>query len=202
MKSHFYLCPFTPPTRLGLQGTTRPGISEMEKYELRPLLDQDQIRRRVKELAQQISRDYQGKEILCICILKGAFVFLSDLMRHIDVPVQVDFVGLESYGSEMVSSGQIRVTRESSIPIEEKDVIIVEDIIDSGRTLKFLVDELRSRKPRSLRICCLLDKKSRRQVEFHADYVGFDIENLFVVGYGLDVNEQFRNLPSVHYVVE
>jgi len=202
MKSHFYLCPFTPPTRRGLQGTTRPGISEMEKYELRPLLDQDQIRRRVKELAQQISRDYQGKEILCICILKGAFVFLSDLMRHIDVPVQVDFVGLESYGSEMVSSGQIRVTRESSIPIEEKDVIIVEDIIDSGRTLKFLVDELRSRKPRSLRICCLLDKKSRRQVEFHADYVGFDIENLFVVGYGLDVNEQFRNLPSVHYVVE
>ena len=174
----------------------------MEKYELRSLLDQDQIRRRVKELAQQISRDYQGKEILCICILKGAFVFLSDLMRHIDVPVQVDFVGLESYGSEMVSSGQIRVTRENSIPIEGKDVIIVEDIIDSGRTLKFLVDELRSGKPRSLRICCLLDKKSRRQVEFHADYVGFDIEDLFVVGYGLDVNEQFRNLPSVHYVVE
>jgi len=174
----------------------------MEKHELRPLLGQDQIRRRVKELAEQISRDYQGKEILFICILKGAFVFLSDLMRHIDVPVQVDFVGLASYGSEMVSSGQIRVTRESSIPIEGKDVIIVEDIIDSGRTLKFLVDELRSRKPRSLRICCLLDKKSRRQVEFHADYVGFDIEDLFVVGYGLDVNEQFRNLPSVHYVVE
>jgi len=178
------------------------GISKMEKSELRQLLGQDQIRRRVKEVAQQISRDYRGKEILFLGILKGAFVFLSDLMRHIDVPVQVDFVGLASYGSEMVSSGQIRVTRESSIPIEGKDVIIVEDIIDSGRTLKFLVDELRSEKPRSLKICCLLDKKSRRQVELDVDYVGFDIEDLFVVGYGLDVNEQFRNLPSVHYVVE
>jgi len=174
----------------------------MEKYELRPFLGQDQIRHRVKELAEQISRDYRGKEILFICILKGAFVFLSDLMRQINLPVQIDFVGLASYGSETVSSGQIRVTHESSKLIEGKDVIIVEDIIDSGRTLKFLADELRSRKPRSLRICCLLDKKSRRQVEFDADYVGFDIEDRFVVGYGLDVNEQFRNLPSVHYVVE
>jgi hypoxanthine phosphoribosyltransferase len=174
----------------------------MEKYELRPLLDQDQIRRRMMELADQISRDYRGKEILFICILKGAFVFLSDLMRHIDLPVQVDFIGVASYGSEMVSSGQIRITRESSVPIEGKDVIVIEDIIDSGRTLKFLADELRAREPRSLKICCLLDKKSRREVEFEADYVGFDIEDLFVVGYGLDVNEQFRNLPSIHYVVE
>ena len=174
----------------------------MEKYELRPLLDQDKIRRRMMELADQISRDYQGKEILFICILKGAFVFLADLMRHIDLPIQVDFIGLASYGSEMVSSGQIRITRESSVPIEGKDVIVIEDIIDSGRTLKFLADELRTREPRSLRICCLLDKKSRREVEFEADYVGFDIEDLFVVGYGLDVNEQFRNLPSIHYVVE
>ena len=179
-----------------------PGNSAMEKYELRSLFDQDQIRRRVKELAEQISRDYRGKEIFFICILKGAFVFLSDLMRHIDLPVQVDFIGLASYGSEMVSSGQIRITRESSVPIEGKDVIVVEDIIDSGRTLKFLADELRARRPRSLRVCCLLDKKSRREVEFEADYVGFDIEDLFVVGYGLDVNEQFRNLPSIHYVVE
>ena len=174
----------------------------MERYDLKPLFTQDQIHRRVKELAQQISQDYRGKEVLFICILKGAFVFLSDLMRHIDLPVQVDFIGLASYGSEMVSSGHIRVTRDSSIPIEGKDVIVVEDIIDSGSTLKFLADELRSRKPRSLRICCLLDKKSRRQVEFEADYVGFDIEDLFVVGYGLDVNEQFRNLPSINYVVE
>lgn len=174
----------------------------MEKYELRPLLDQDKIRQRMMELAAQISRDYQGKEILFICILKGAFVFLADLMRHIDLPIQVDFIGLASYGSEMVSSGQISITRESSVPIEGKDVIVIEDIIDSGRTLKFLADELRAREPRSLRICCLLDKKSRREVEFEADYVGFDIEDLFVVGYGLDVNEQFRNLPSIHYVVE
>ncbi len=174
----------------------------MGKYELRPLLDQDKIQRRMMELADQISRDYQGKEILFICILKGAFVFLADLMRHIDLPVQVDFIGLASYGSEMLSSGQIRITRESSAPIKDKDVIVIEDIIDSGRTLKFLADELRGREPRSLRICCLLDKKSRREVEFEADYVGFDIEDLFVVGYGLDVNEQFRNLPSIHYVVE
>jgi hypoxanthine phosphoribosyltransferase len=188
------------PGRGVLKGMT--GISEMGTYELRPLLGQDKIRRRVKELAEQISRDYRGKEILFICILKGAFVFLSDLMRHIDLPVQVDFVGLASYGSEMVSSDHIRVTQDGSIPIEGKDVIVVEDIIDSGKTLKFLTDELRSRKPRSLRICCLLDKKSRRQVDFDPDYVGFDIEDLFVVGYGLDVNEQFRNLPSVNYVVE
>jgi len=188
------------PGRGVLKGMS--GISEMGTYELRPLLGQDKIRRRVKELAEQISRDYRGKKILFICILKGAFVFLSDLMRHIDLPVQVDFVGLASYGSEMVSSGHIRVTQDGSIPIEGKDVIVVEDIIDSGKTLKFLTDELRSRKPRSLRICCLLDKKSRRQVDFDPDYVGFDIEDLFVVGYGLDVNEQFRNLPSVNYVVE
>jgi hypoxanthine phosphoribosyltransferase len=174
----------------------------MRKYELKPLFTRDQIRQRVKELAQDISRDYRGKEILFICILKGAFVFLSDLMRHIDLPVEIEFIGLASYGSETVSSGQIQVTREVSAPIEGKDVIVVEDIIDSGKTLKFLADELRSRRPRSLRICCLLDKKSRRQVEFEADYVGFDIEDLFVVGYGLDVNEQFRNLPGIHYVVE
>ncbi len=186
--------------RTGLK--TMSGNAEMEKYEIRPLFNQDQIRLRVKELAEQISRDYQGKEILFICILKGAFVFLSDLMRHIDLPVQLDFVGLASYGSQTVSSDQIRITREISVPIEGRDVIVVEDIIDSGRTLNFFVNELRTRKPRSLRICCLLDKKSRRQVQFEADYVGFDIEDLFVVGYGLDVNEQFRNLPSIHYVVE
>jgi hypoxanthine phosphoribosyltransferase len=174
----------------------------MRKYELKPLLARDQIQRRVRELAQRISQDYRGKEILFICILKGAFVFLSDLMRHVDVPVQVDFVGVSSYGSETVSSGTIRVTKEGTIPIEGRDVIVVEDIIDSGRTLKFLADELRSKGPQSLRVCCLLDKKSRREVEFEADYVGFDIEDLFVVGYGLDVNEQFRNLPGIHYVVE
>jgi hypoxanthine phosphoribosyltransferase len=174
----------------------------MRQYELKPLLTRDQIQRRVRELAQRISRDYRGKEILFICILKGAFVFLSDLMRHVEVPVKVDFVGVSSYGSETVSSGTIRVTIEGTIPIGGRDVIIVEDIIDSGRTLKFLADELRSREPQSLRVCCLLDKKSRREVEFEADYVGFDIEDLFVVGYGLDVNEQFRNLPGIHYVVE
>jgi hypoxanthine phosphoribosyltransferase len=174
----------------------------MRKYELKPLLARDQIQRRVRELAQRISQDYRGKEILFICILKGAFVFLSDLMRHVDVPVQVDFVGVSSYGSETVSSGTIRVTKEGTIPIEGRDVIVVEDIIDSGRTLKFLADELRSKGPQSLRVCCLLDKKSRREVEFEADYVGFDIEDLFVVGYGLDVNEQFRNLPGIQYVVE
>lgn len=179
-----------------------PGNTIMQKYELKPLLTQLQIHRRVKELAREISRDYRGKEILFICILKGAFVFLSDLMRHIDLPVQVDFIGLASYGFETVSSGQIRITREGTIPVGDTDVIVVEDIIDSGRTLKFLADELRFKRPRSLRICCLLDKKSRREVEFEADYVGFDIEDLFVVGYGLDVNEQFRNLPGIHYVVE
>ncbi len=165
-------------------------------------MTRDQIQRRVRQLAQQISRDYRGKEILFICILKGAFVFLSDLMRKVDVPVQVDFIGVSSYGSETVSSGHIRVTRESTIPIEGRDVIVIEDIIDSGRTLKFLADELRSKRPQSLRVCCLLDKKPRREVEFEADYVGFDIEDLFVVGYGLDVNEQYRNLPGIHYVVE
>jgi hypoxanthine phosphoribosyltransferase len=174
----------------------------MYNYKLKPFLTREQIHRRVEELAQEISRDYRGKEVLFICILKGAFVFLSDLMRHVDLPARIDFIGLASYGSETVSSGQIRVTREGSIPVEGMDVIVVEDIIDSGRTLKFLADELRSRRPRSLRVCCLLDKKSRREVEFEADYVGFDIEDLFVVGYGLDVNEQFRNLPGIHYVVE
>lgn len=178
------------------------GNPTVEKDELKLLLNRDQIRRRVKQLAAEISRDYRGREILLICVLKGAFVFLSDLMRHIDSPVQVDFVGLASYGSEMASSGRVRVTRENTIPVEGKDVIIVEDIVDTGRTLKFLANELRSRRPRSLKICCLLDKKARRQVEFEADYVGFDIEDLFVVGYGLDVNEQFRNLSDIRYVAK
>lgn len=173
----------------------------MKQYELKSLLTQDQIRRRVKELAKQISRDYREGEILFVCILKGAFVFLSDLMRHIDLPAQIDFVGLASYGSQTVSSGNVGVTHEISLPIEDKDVIVVDDIIDTGRTLQFLADTLRVRNPRSLKFCCLLDKKSRREVDFEADYVGFDIEDVFVVGYGLDVNEQFRNLPGIHYVV-
>jgi len=173
----------------------------MKDYELKPLLAPDQIQRRVEDLAKQISRDYRGREILLVCILKGSFVFLSDLMRRIDLPVQVDFIGLASYGSQTVSSGTVQVTHEISIPIEDKDVIVVEDIIDTGRTLRFLADHFWARQPRSLKFCCLLDKKSRRQVNFEADYVGFDIEDLFVVGYGLDVNERFRNLPGIHYVV-
>lgn len=172
----------------------------MEGYRLHPLLSREQIATIVKDLAEQISKDYKGRELVLVCILKGAFIFLSDLIRLLRAPAQVDFVRLASYGTEMKSSGRIEITKDVEIPIEGKDVLIIDDIIDSGRTLLFLKDRLALLRPRSMKICALLDKKSRREVEIEADYLGKDVDDVFVVGYGIDFNETYRHLPEIYYV--
>jgi hypoxanthine phosphoribosyltransferase len=172
----------------------------MEGYRLNPLFSQEQITSIVQDLADRISKDYQGRELVLVCILKGAFVFLSDLVRHLKIPVQVDFVRLASYGSGMKTSGKIEITKDIEIALEEKDVLIIEDIIDSGRTLLFLKDRLARQKPRSIKICALLDKKARREVEMEADYLGTEVEDIFIVGYGIDFNENYRHLPEIYYV--
>ncbi len=173
----------------------------MEGHHLNLLLSREQIASLVKELAHQISEDYGQRELIVICILKGAFMFLSDLVRHLRMPVQIDFVRLASYGTGMRSRGSIEITKDLETPVEGKDVLIIEDIIDSGRTLLFLKERLILAHPRSVKVCALLDKKARREVEFEGDYIGKKIEDVFVVGYGIDFNEAYRNLPEIYYVM-
>ncbi len=172
----------------------------MEGYRLHRLFTQEEIASFVQGLADQISKDYTGKELVVVCILKGAFMFLSDLIRRLRIPVQVDFVRLASYGSGMKACGKIEITKDIEIPLEKKDVLIIEDIIDSGRTLQFLKDRLALLNPRSIKICALLDKKARREVEMEADYLGTDVDDIFIVGYGIDFNEHYRHLPEIYYV--
>jgi len=172
----------------------------MEEYRLDPLLSRKQIESIVRDLADRISKDYDKREVVLICILKGAFMFFSDLVRHLRMPLQIDFVRLASYGSEMKSAGKIEITKDVETPLEGKDVLIIEDIIDSGRTLLFLKDWISLANPRSVKICALLDKKARREVEIDGDYIGKEIEDVFIVGYGIDFNEAYRNLPEIYYV--
>jgi len=172
----------------------------MEKYQLHPLISREEIESIVKRLADQISKDYAGKELILICILKGAFMFLSDLIRHLRIPVKIDFVRLSSYGSKMRSSGQVEITKDIEVSIEGKEVLIIDDIIHSGHNLKFLKDRLSLSRPNSVKVCALLDKKARREVPIEADYLGKAIEDVFVVGYGIDVEESYRHLPEIYYV--
>ena len=166
------------------------GVSEV-------LLTQEQIQQRVAELGQEIARDYAGKDLLFVCVLKGAILFLSDLMRATPLPLEVDFMAISSYGASTDSSGVVRILKDLDIAIEGRDVLIVEDIIDSGLTLSYLVRTLRGRKPASLEICALLTKPARRQSDVPVRYVGFDIPDAFVIGYGLDYAERYRSLPYV-----
>jgi hypoxanthine phosphoribosyltransferase len=175
-------------------------VSHREGHSIHSLLTPEQIASIVKDLADRISNDYSGKELVLICILKGAFIFLSDLIRNLHIPAQIDFVRLASYGSGTKTSGRIEITKDIEISIEGKDVLIIDDIIDSGRTLQFLRDRLALANPRSVKICALLDKKARREVEIEADYIGKEIDDVFVVGYGIDFNEDYRNLPEIAYV--
>jgi hypoxanthine phosphoribosyltransferase len=164
------------------------------------LLSRDEIASIVKRLADRISEDYSKREVILVCILKGAFMFLSDLVRQLQIPVQVDFVRLASYGAGMKTSGRIEITKDVETPVGGKDVLIVEDIIDSGRTLLFLKDRLTLGNPRSVKVCALLDKRARREVDIQADYIGKEVDDVFVVGYGIDFNEAYRNLPEIYYV--
>ena len=161
-----------------------------------------QIAQRVEELAAQISRDYAGRDLLLVGILKGAFIFLADLARALEVPTQVDFVRLMSYGTGTATSGEVHITKDVELPIQGRHVLIVEDIVDAGLTLDFLLGHLARHRPASLKICCLIDKRERRQVEVPLDYVGFTVERGFLVGYGLDCAEKFRTLPEVYEILE
>ena len=161
------------------------------------LVQADDLQRRVRELAADITRDYAGRDLLLVCVLKGAVFFLSDLMRQIDVPCEVDFMAVASYGDATDSSGVVRILQDLDAPIEGRDVLIVEDIVDSGLTLQYLMRNLKARGPSSLEVCALLTKPSRRKADVGAKYIGFEIPNRFVIGYGLDHGEKHRNLPYV-----
>jgi hypoxanthine phosphoribosyltransferase len=161
------------------------------------LVQADDLQHRVAELGAEISRDYEGRELLLVCVLKGAVFFLSDLMRHLEVPCEVDFMAVASYGSATESSGVVRILKDLDTPIEDRHVLIVEDIVDSGLTLQYLMRSLEARGPASLEVCALLTKPSRRAVELPARYIGFEIPDRFAVGYGLDHVERYRNLPYV-----
>jgi hypoxanthine phosphoribosyltransferase len=166
------------------------------------LITQEDLERRVRELGAEISRDYAGKDLFLVGVLKGAVFFLSDLMRAIEVPCEVDFMAVASYGSSTDSSGVVRILKDLDATIEGKDVLIVEDIIDSGLTLSYLLRTLRAREPRSLEVCALLTKPERREVDLPIRYTGFEIPNKFVIGYGLDHAERYRNLPFVAVLQE
>jgi hypoxanthine phosphoribosyltransferase len=157
----------------------------------------DDLQARVRDLAAAVSRDYAERRLLLVCVLKGAVLFLSDLMRHIDIPVEVDFMAVASYGSATDSSGVVRILKDLDMPLAGRHVLIVEDIVDSGLTLQYLLRNLGSRDPASLEVCALLTKPSRRKVDLPVRYVGFEIPDQFVVGYGLDYDERYRNLPYV-----
>jgi hypoxanthine phosphoribosyltransferase len=166
-----------------------------EKLEI--LLSAGQIEKRIKELAAEITRDYKGKKPLLIGVLKGAVIFLSDLVRNIEMPVEIDFMAVSSYGADTASSGVVRIQKDLEQSIRDKDVLIVEDIVDTGLTLSYLFDNLSSRGPKSLKVVTLLDKPDRRKVDFNPDYCGFSIPDRFVIGYGLDFNEDYRHLADL-----
>jgi hypoxanthine phosphoribosyltransferase len=161
------------------------------------LVDAHALQSRVRELADEISRDYEGRPLLLVCVLKSALFFLADLMRHIRIPCEVDFMAVASYGSATDSSGVVRILKDLDAAIEDRDVLIVEDIVDSGLTLQYLLRNLGSRNPRTLEVCALLTKPERRKVDLPTRYVGFEIPDRYVVGYGLDHDERHRNLPFV-----
>ncbi len=164
------------------------------------MLSQEKIAARVRELGAQITKDYAGHNLVLVCVLKGSFVFAADLARTIDLPLRVDFLGTRSYGEDTESSGVVQITQDLSKPIDHEDVILVEDIVDTGLTVAYVIDLLRTRNPKSVKVCALLHKPARARVEVQVDYLGFTIEDRFVVGYGLDHAERYRNLPYIGVV--
>ena len=161
------------------------------------LVTEEQIQAKTRELGHRISRDYEGQDLLLVCVLKGAVSFLADLMREITIPHEIDFMAISSYGASTESSGVVRILKDLDTNIEGRNVLIVEDIVDTGRTLHYITQNLKTRSPKSVRICALLSKPSRREIEIPLDYVGFEIPNKFVIGYGLDFAEIYRSLPYI-----
>ncbi len=160
----------------------------------------EQIQTRVKELGSQITSDFQDGQLVVLGILNGVFIFMADLVRAIDLPLEIDFIRASSYGDATVSSGEIRFSKDVEISLAGKDVLLVEDIVDTGRTLAFLMKVLQGHQPKSLKICSLINKKKRREKDVTVDYIGFDIQDGFLVGYGLDCAQQYRNLPAIHHL--
>ena len=172
----------------------------MDEMSKEILFSRDAIQKRIKELAGKISGDYAGRELVVIGILKGAFIFMADLVREISIPCEIDFVRVASYGAGSESLGKVVMTKDIETSIKRRDILIVEDIVDTGLTLQYLVNWLKERSPHSLKICAFLDRRKRRKVSCEADYVGFTIDDGFVVGYGLDFNEQYRFFPDVYVI--
>jgi hypoxanthine phosphoribosyltransferase len=168
--------------------------------ELKLLFSRKEIAEQVARLAREISADYAEKKLVLVGVLKGAFVFLADLARQLTIPAAIEFVRIASYGAKKESSGEVQVKKEVEITLEGKDVLIIEDIVDTGLSLTFLIEHLRAHKPASLKVCALVDKKARREVEVQVDYTGFAMTDGFIVGYGIDFNEQYRALPEIFVV--
>jgi hypoxanthine phosphoribosyltransferase len=173
------------------------SAAELEQAVTEVLIDQDALQQRIQELGEEISTDYTGRDLLLIGVLKGAVFFMADLMRNLTIPCEIDFMAISSYGDSTDSSGVVRILKDLDINIEGRDVLIVEDIIDSGLTLSYLMRNLEARGPASLEICSLLTKPDRREADVPVRYIGFEIPNRFVIGYGLDFAERYRNLPYV-----
>ena len=171
--------------------------TEMDQDILKVLITEQELKDCVRKLGQQISRDYQGKNLLMVSVLKGSVVFMSDLMRSITIPARIDFMSVSSYGSGVKTSGVVKIIKDLDQQLEGKDLLIVEDILDSGMTLSYLSQLLKARNPKSIRIATLLDKPERRTADIQADYYGFQVPDAFVVGYGLDYDEKYRNLPYI-----
>ncbi len=175
-------------------------MSEEKKLTPKLLIPEVQLQKRVAELAREIATDYQGREVVAVCVLKGSFIFFSDLIRQMDLPITCEFLGVSSYGNKMVSSGEVKVTLDINEPLEGKHVLIVEDIVDTGLTLFYIMSALKARKPASLKSCALLLKPECLKTEMDVDYIGFKIGSEFVVGYGVDFAGKFRELPYIGYL--
>src|SRR5213592_2510234 len=173
------------------------SATELERAVTDVLIDRDALQRRIAELGEEISADYAGRDLLLVGVLKGAVFFMSDLMRNLSVPCEIDFMAISSYGDSTDSSGVVRILKDLDINIEARHVLVVEDIIDSGLTLSYLMRSLEAREPASLEVCALLTKPERREIDVPVRYIGFEIPNRFVIGYGLDFAERYRNLPYV-----
>jgi hypoxanthine phosphoribosyltransferase len=173
------------------------SVNELTAAVEEVLIEEDALQARIAELGREISDDYRGRDLLLIGVLKGAVFFMADLMRRIEIPCEVDFMAISSYGAGVDSSGVVRILKDLDVPIEGRNVLVVEDIIDSGLTLSYLLRNLEAREPASLEICALLTKPARREIDIECRYIGFEIPNRFVIGYGLDFAERYRNLPFV-----
>ncbi len=167
---------------------------------LHVLFDRHEIETAVRRLASEISKDYRNQNPLLLGVLRGSFVFMADLIRHLDFPLEVDFIGLSSYGSGTKSSGKVKVVKELETPVRERNVLVVEDIVDTGLTTVFLLQHLQKHKPALVKLCTLTEKPSRREVPVNIDYLGFTVPDRFLVGYGLDANQKYRNLPDICYL--